>query len=315
MIQTVLGPVRPEDLGYCQCHEHLFVRKGKSFEINPAIYMDDLEKSSKELMLYKAAGGRSLVDAQPVGCGRMADYLAEASQISSVGIIASTGFHKLAFYYEGHWIRRLSEDELAELFASEIEHGMFVDGDDGLPSERSCFKAGIIKTALEGNGVAGRYRVLFSAAARVAARTGVPVMCHIEKGFDAFEVIRYLTDMKVKPERIILCHLDRAHYDPGFHKEVAQTGVFLEYDTIARPKYHNDEQEIELIRHMTGNGFSDQLLIGLDTTNQRLKSYGGAIGLDYIRTVFMNRMLQSGIPAEVIEKLVVENPRKALQAD
>lgn len=313
MIQTVRGAIEPEKLGYCQCHEHLFLRKGKSFEINPALYMEDLEKSVEELKLYRRVGGRSLVDAQPVGCGRMADYLAEASSRSDVPIVASTGFHKLLFYDDSHWIYTMSEEALTELFISEILIGMFLDGDTGLPSVRSGFKAGIIKTALDGNGVTGRYRELFSAAAVAAVKTGAPIMCHMEKGFDALGVIKYLTERKVRTGSIILCHLDRACYDLQFHEEVAQLGVYLEYDTIARPKYHKDEQEIELIRYMVEKGFEDQLLIGLDTTNKRLHSYGGDIGIDYIKANFLEKMTRTGITASVIEKLVVENPRKALQ--
>ena len=101
-IRTVTGDISPLELGYCQCHEHLLLAKGKSYTIDPSLCMDDEEKSTEELISYKAAGGRALVDAQPVGCGRIADGLRRISETSGVRIIASTGFHKLLFFESGN---------------------------------------------------------------------------------------------------------------------------------------------------------------------------------------------------------------------
>lgn len=312
MIQTVLGPVNNQELGYCQCHEHLFIKKGRSFEINPALCMEDINKSTEELLLYKKSSGHSLVDAQPVGCGRMADYLARASFDSGVNIIASTGFHKLLFYGPEHWIFQSTEDELARLFIDEIQNGMYVDGNSEVPLLKVGSKAGIIKTAAAGNGVAGEYKKLFSAAAAASIETGAPIMCHLDTQKDALSVVRFLTDFGIQPSNIILCHLDRAHYDAGFHMQIAETGVYLEYDTIGRFKYHSDEKEVELIKQLVQAGYGEQILLGLDTTNQRLKSYGGEIGLDYILNVFIDKMLKEGISEAAVRKFTVENPAEAL---
>lgn len=311
-IQTVLGVISAEDLGYCQCHEHLFIAKGKSYEVSPSLWMDDLAASTEELHLYRAVGGRSLVDAQPVGCGRLANYLIEASQESGINIIASTGFHKLVFYEKGHWIRRLGEDTLSRLFISELEDGMFIDGDDMFPAKRCRAKAGIIKTAVDSFGISDDYIKLFSAAANTSLETGFPILCHIEKGADALKVVEFLTHKGIKPESVILCHLDRVKFDPSYHKEVASTGAYLEYDTIARFKYHGNETEIKLIQDMISGGYGDRLLLGLDTTRERLRSYGADIGLDYIRECFVPLMLNAGIAEKAILRMTIENPMKAL---
>lgn len=59
-IRTVTGDFPTETLGHCQCHEHLFIAKGKSYEVNPALWMDDKDASLNELNIYKGAGGSSL---------------------------------------------------------------------------------------------------------------------------------------------------------------------------------------------------------------------------------------------------------------
>ncbi len=313
MIQTVLGPVESQELGHCQCHEHLFIRKGRSFELNPALCMEDINKSTDELILYKNSLGKSLVDAQPVGCGRMADYLAGASQDSGVNIIASTGFHKLIFYREGHWIHSIGRNELAGLFVEELRNGMYTDGDSRFPSSGISSRAGIIKTAAAGEGVAGEYKKLFFAAASASLQTGAPIMCHLENRKDALSIVEFFTGFGVPPSKIILCHLDRAFYDAGFHIEMAEKGVYLEYDTVGRFKYHSDETEIELIKQLVSSGHTERILLGLDTTNLRLKSYGGEIGLDYILKTFMGKMLKAGISEEAVRKFTVKNPAKALE--
>ena len=60
-IHTVLGNVEPENIGFTQCHEHIMLSRGRSSEINPALCIDDLEKSLVETAAYRRAGGSALV--------------------------------------------------------------------------------------------------------------------------------------------------------------------------------------------------------------------------------------------------------------
>jgi phosphotriesterase-related protein len=90
-------------------------------------------------------------------------------------------------------------------------------------------------------------------------------------------------------------------------------GVFLEYDTIARYKYHSDEDELMLIGEMVKQDFGEQVLLGLDTTRERMKAYGGSIGLDYIAARFLPMLAGAGIGENHAEDFMVNNPRKALR--
>lgn len=311
-IRTVLGNIDAASLGHCQCHEHVFIARGRAFEVNPALCMDDFDKTLGELRLYRQSGGRALLDAQPVGCGRMARQLAKASSLSSVDIIASTGFHKLVFYRPDHWIHRYSAEALSELFASEITCGMYEDGDGGEPSVRSGICAGVIKAALGDCGIAGRYGALFCAAADASLKTGAPVLIHVDKGADALRAAEFFDKKGLGADRLIFCHMDRAEKDLSVHKELACAGAFLEYDTIARPKYHSDEEEIKIFAKMAEEGLAWKLLFGLDTTNERLRGYGGAIGLDYILKAFIPQLKSAGFDSRAIDMISIGNPQKAL---
>ncbi len=62
----------------------------------------------------------------------MTKELYEISQITGVNIIASTGFHKLIFYPENHWLKKITIDEFISILIEEITSGMYVNCDKGL---------------------------------------------------------------------------------------------------------------------------------------------------------------------------------------
>jgi phosphotriesterase-related protein len=308
---TVSGPISPSSLGFCHSHEHLFLANGRSAELNPSLHMDDYKKTLDELLLFKAVGGNAIVDAQPVGCGRMAALLEKSSVESGIHVIASTGFHKLCFYPDDHWIHQLSGTKLAQLFIDEYEQGMYIDADEHHPTRRTYARPGAIKTASDSQGVKGAYKRLFVSAFEASRETGLPVISHTEMGVGALEQVKLFLDHGIPTQSIIICHLDRNVQDINYHLEVAKSGVYLEFDTIGRFKYHSDEEEAKLIITMVEHGYENQILIGLDTTRERLKSYGGTLGLDYISKTFIPLLRNYGLPESAIEKFTVGNPSRA----
>lgn len=312
-IMTVLGPISGNELGFCQCHEHILLSKGRSFEVNPALCIDDINKSALELIRYKRAGGHSIIDAQPGGCSRMASGLADISASSGVNIIASTGFHKLMFYPASHWIHTATEEMLTEFFIEELTNGMYTDIDHVFQKSQCPSRAGIIKTALDTEGLTCRYQKLFDAAVKAALVTDKNIMIHVEQNTDPTRLLDHLLSLGAAPARLIFCHMDRACPDFQLHLDILRHGCYLEYDTIGRFKYHSDEHEAGLIRDLIQEGYETQLLYSLDTTRARLKSYAqDAVGLDYILTTFNRLLLDAGITQEQLHLISVTNCVQAL---
>ena len=309
-ISTVLGDIDSEALGFCQSHEHLSIACSCPIAGGPDQCIDDPEKSLAELRLYHAAGGRALVDAQPVGCGREAAVLARIAEESGVHIIASTGFHKLSLYPDEHWIHSLGEDELAGLFISELAEGMYLDGDTAFPRRRGGARAGQIKTALDTEGLSPRYVKLFSSAVLAAKAAGCIIMAHIEQGSDPLQLAGFFERQGLSPDRLVFCHLDRAVSDIAVHREICRRGICLEYDTIGRPKYHDDEREADIILELAGAGYETQILMSLDTTRARLSSYGGKPGLAYIIECFIPLLRRRGLTEAQTGRFFRENPAR-----
>ena len=293
-IQTVSGPVPLSKLGHCQMHEHLFVRDTPAAKVNPALRIDDAEKSALEARDYFAAGGCSLVDAQPGGAGRDAAALGRISRESGVHIVTVTGYHRPMFYPPDSFLFELDGDALYERFLMELSVGV-ADGGARLP-----IRAGAVKAALGPEGPVGRDGILLRA-----------LSLHTEVGAGAVEAVRLSERAGLDPSRVLVCHADRQASDFGPHEEIAKTGAFLAYDPIGRFRYHDDEEEVRLILHMLELGHRDRLLLSLDTTAARLKRYGGEIGLSYLIDTFLPLLRDRGVPPSDIEAITRLNPVRA----
>lgn len=308
MIRTIWKDIRPEEAGHAQCHEHIWLKKGASYEVNHALCMDDRRRSLAELKNYYQAGGRLIVDAQPTGCGRDAAMLAELSMESRVFIVAAAGFHKKEFF-DNLLLFSWSEDELAGLYEKEIEAGIEASG-----QASSLYRAGILKAAADRNWQTDPvYQKLFGAVAKAAGRTNAPVMIHTEKGNDIPGMIRWFQERGISPEKLLICHLDRTHYDTDYHKKVLSTGCFLCYDSIHRLKYVSEQEEMALLCAIKESGLTGQIVLSLDTTNQRLRSYYAEdMGLDYILTTFVPQLREHGFTDQEIRQMCTTNARTIL---
>ena len=312
-VRTVTGDLPAAALGFCQPHEHLLVRPGVPSSLDPVLAAADPKKSTEEVRAYRTAGGGSLVDAQPAGCGRMPRGLKQVSEAAGVPVIASTGFHVSRFYPAGHPLFGLSEAALAELFTSELLTGMFENADAGFSGDRTDIRAGLIKTACEAGPLSGFHRRAFSAAAGASLTSGASIMIHTDPGGDPLALFDFLTGRGLAPEKLIFCHLDRTMPENGTAEALCREGAFVEFDTVGRFKYHSDEEELRLIRQLLDAGHAGRLMLSLDTTAARMRAYGGAIGLDYLLTQFLPQMEKAGIPEGTLRQITRENPAAALR--
>ena len=312
--QTVLGTIGREELGHCQPHEHIYIVGTIDQERCPLICMNNLPLSANELKLYAAKGGNTVVDANPLATGRDALALQDISRLSGVNVIATTGYHIPKFYPESHWIWTESEEALEDLFASGIQEGMFLGGFYEKPEYRTNIRAGLVKAMITRDGMQDEWnRRCLRAAGRAAKKTGASIMVHTE-GKDELEMSDLLAGkIGLDTGSILVCHVDRQVEDLERHEKIAATGVFMEYDTITLFQFHNNADEIRMLRHMMDKGYTDQILISTDPETDRMKSYGSKVGIDYILEHFIPLLRQSGFTEEEITAVTRTNPAQALR--
>lgn len=305
-VMTVTGRVPASTLGVVDAHDHLFLR-------SPALAGDefeDLGRSTDEAREGKASGIGAIVDVTPIGLGRRPADLRAVSEAVDMPIIGATGYHRDAHYPPGHWVRDASVELLAERILRDLEVGMHPDDWNEAGAEPDAARAGIIKAGASYHHVSPDERRRLEAAAIGSRRGGVPILVHTEIGTFGHEIVDLLGGFGVRPERIILAHLDR-NPDAELHAEIAARGAWIEYDTIGRTKYRPDSELLDLIELVVAAGHLGRLMLGLDLGRRMsLRAYGGGPGMRYLMERFVPR-LRGRIGEEAVEAILVANPTRA----
>ena len=153
MAQTVLGPLDPAELGPTSTHEHLLIdflcmftppseasQKHKAYQpvslenlgwvtYNPFRNQDnllllDIETAISEAMLFKRAGGGTIVDATTIGIGRDPKALAAIARATGINVVMGAGYYVDAVHPAE--LSEKTEAEIAGEIVADITTG--VDG-------------------------------------------------------------------------------------------------------------------------------------------------------------------------------------------
>jgi phosphotriesterase-related protein len=310
MIRTVLGDIAPELLGTTMSHEHLLMTGGWPVMAEPDFRLDSVEVAIEEVGRYASIGGSSLVEMTPLGFGRSGRGLAAISRATGVHIIACTGFHKLSYYADNHWLHRYSAEQVAELLIREVDDDLDENNLEGPLRADSGVRAGVVKLATEYHRIRPAVRKLTEAIGITHARTGVPIATHTDNGTMGHEQLDLFESEGVPVDRVVLGHIDH-NPDPVLLSELASRGAYLAFDMPGRVKYGPDSQTVELIGKLVDAGHQSRLLLGSDLARRSYwAGYGGGPGLDYMLRVFVPRLKAAGL-GEVVEAAFVTNPANA----
>ena len=309
-VRTVLGDIPSNTLGPTYAHEHLVIDGGRPVEMSADFLLADVDRLAEEVSTARAAGLSAAVDMMPADCGRNPAKLAELSRKTGVHLIAATGLHHEKFYSAWHWSTRVAEDELARLFAADVEDGIDELDYAGPIVRRTTVRAGVVKVGGSRDRLSTRDRPIFRAAARAHLLTGVPIETHCEAGTGALDQIHALTDAGVAADRVALSHVDKV-LDRGYHREILATGAVVVYDQAFR---WGDAPNgtLQLLEWAAEDDRIGQVMLGMDAARQSYyRAFGGTPGLDYLLGTFSAEMNGRGIDAEMRNAIFVENPARA----
>ena len=316
MIQTVLGQIDPDQLGFCLPHEHIWCdqRLGPRVDLlgttrpeSTYMRLDDFDVMVSELRAYREAGGKAIVDVTCDGWGRDLDVLARLSEASEVHIVSTSGF-----YIEPHIPKFVHEwpiERLADHITEEIEEGVGA-------SKRRC---GLFKSAIHRARVEGVELKVLKAVAIAQKRTGAVITTHttgnrrmeVPGGVAGVQQLEILKSEGVSPSRLIVGHVDERP-DVDVLSRLAGEGCFVQFDVIGKEHFLLDQTRAELVHALVQRGYADNLLLSQDTSRKRWLRSGGHSGYCYIFEDFLPRLRALGISDLDIQKMTVTNPAKAL---
>jgi len=308
--RSVLGDIPTAELGVTYAHEHLVIDGGRPVQMFPDFDLGDVDRLLPEVRDTVANGLRTAVDAMPADAGRNVLKLADLSRRAGLHVIASTGLHHDRYYGPAHWSHRLSAEELAALFVADLAEGIDELDYSGPVVRRTRHRAGVIKVAGSEGGLSSRDERLFEAAAIAHARTGAPILTHCEHGTGALEQIRFLAAHGAEPRHVTLSHVDKV-VDRGYHREIASTGAFAEFDQAFRWAEDVENGTLTIVEWLAEDGLDGQVVVGMDAARRRYyRSYGGEPGLGYLLGPFSDALEARGL-GPTRERLFVDNPARA----
>ncbi|NWF69162.1 MAG: hypothetical protein HXY40_08750 [Chloroflexi bacterium] len=303
MVYSVMGPLVPQGLGTIDGHTHVWIEAVGAQDANAPV-LTALPEIIAEVMAYHAAGGTAIVDCQPGGCGRDGRRLLEISERAHVAIIAATGFHLRRYYPPYAPVFHSSADDARQQFIDELTHTLAENAGSPTP-----VRAGFIKIACEAT-LAASPRHLIEAAVQAAVATDAAIEVHTERGAEAAAIMRFMLDKGLPAGKLILCHMDKRP-DVALHRELAQAGVALEYDTFFRPKY--GDVVWPLIEQMLAAGHEDALVLATDMADSKLLlTSAGGPGAAALLTQVIPRLNDMGVPAATVRKLTGQNIARRL---
>ncbi|MGH2614300.1 MAG: phosphotriesterase family protein [Thermomicrobiales bacterium] len=315
MIQTVLGPIAPEDFGVCLPHEHAWCDQrlaprpelfGVTRSSGTYMRLDDFDRMAGELIAYRESGGASLVEVTCDGWGRDLDVLARLSAASGVHIVATAGF-----YIEPCMPRFVAEwsiDRLADRLTREIENGV---GDTG----RRC---GVLKSAIHRARPEGLELKGLQAVAIAQKRTGVAITSHttggrrqeVPGGTVGVQQLEILKAEGVDPRRFIVGHVDERP-DIDVLSALADEGCFIQFDVIGKEHWLLDATRADLIRALIDRGYVQHVLLSHDRNRDHEMRYGGSTGYCHMFESFLPRLRERGVTEEEITTMMADNPARA----
>jgi phosphotriesterase-related protein len=338
VVRTVLGDIPATELGVTLPHEHVLV-DGSHWFVEPEgasekwlahqpvsldilwwlryhpfyqnlddIVLSDEALAEDELLRFKREGGTAIVDLTNVGIGRDPDALVRVSRSTGLHIIMGAGYYTEAS--QRGKAPAGSVKEVAEAIARDATEGV----------GRFHARAGVIGEVGTTWPITEVETRSLQAAAGAQRLTGLGVNVHPGQSAEApMAIVRILDSAGADLSRVAISHLDRALRDISALKELAGSGVFIEYDLFGDEGYYpmgfrvidlpNDAQRINEIRELMAAGYERQILISHDIcTKRQLCKYGG-FGYGHILRNTVPVMAAKGMTQDEIDQLMIYNPR------
>jgi phosphotriesterase-related protein len=306
-VQTVLGPVEPEALGFTLPHEHTQIAL---WHIESRWDYWQLTRDEPvmidELARFRAAGGSALVDLTPPGLGRDPEWLAGLARASGLHIVMGCGWYRTAYYPPEALIDRRSVDDLADALTREYDDGVGTTGiRPGIIGEIGTDKPWV--SALEER--------VHRAAARTASRTGMAITTHAVMSAVGLAQLQIFENEGVDPSRVIIGHAD-SYPVLDHYLEILRRGANVEFDflgmTFTPTERLGEGRVIELLCELLVRGHADRILLSQDVCHDsQLTRYDGQ-GYVYLAESFLPKLRAAGVSDPEIETMTVANPRRLL---
>ncbi len=317
MIETVLGPIRPEQMQACLSHEHLTVygTNEASIAIRGKALRDIVPQLRELRRKYRC---NALVECTPsLSTGRDLETYAEIARQAKFHVIATTGFY--VFDRASWWMTGASTKDLVKRWKREVRDGM-----DG-----TGIRPGVLKASC-GKEICDRRRRNYAevirwheALVRTHLETGLPITTHVCGPL--LSQLNVLLGFGAKAEAIMLCHAD-SNPNPEHLLIAVDKGAYLSFNFGRNYLVSASamRRNVALIKSLIDHGHLDQLTLSVDAAFWPHRSLRldpdrhcpeGKRSKRIFKHVFTKvrpALEKAGVSRRQIRQMLVVNPRRHL---
>ena len=332
-VQTVLGPIAPDDLGPTLMHEHLLCdirhpSQRTQEALGPELALDNVwainygtvKRAARNYLLdardvavdevkrMLAAGGRSAVDLSSGGLSP--DPSASSRSPAPPAPTSSWAAATRGRLPDPANARRAVEDFAEEMVESVQDGAWGTDVRAGIIGEIGCQAPGPPR-----NGGS------CWAPSSPSGKPAPPSMHPGRHPDQPQEVADFVRVKGGRMDRLIISHIDRTVFDVERLRRLADTGCVLEWDLFGQESSYypladidmpNDAVRLRAIRDLIERGHLAQVLISHDICyRSRLVRWGGH-GYGHIFANVVPLMRRRGFSEAEVQAILVDNPRRLL---
>ena len=339
-IQTVSGPISPDELGACMMHEHLLLdlsyrfvapkdqtareKGGQPISLENLSWvrynmkacrdnfvLDDEAQSIREVQLFKAAGGGAIVDVTLDSLGRNPEGLQRISRATGIHVIMGSGVYEVGTHSAD--IEQLSAEEISDLWQKDFFEGVKGTG----------IKCGIIGEIGCSWPLHPQEAKTLKAAAITQQKTGQAITIHPGRHpLAPAEIVEILEAAGADLRRVVIDHIERTMFKDEDFLRFADLGAVIEFDLFGwetsyypwalEGDFPSDNRRIDIIKMLMDKGFEKQVVVSHDIcTKLQTTAYGGH-GYAHILARAVAVMKKKGIDAPCIDMMTQHNPMRIL---
>ena len=313
-VNTMLGTVNVEDLGFTLMHEHIRESSAGVPQVFPDLFdhESDVIRCSDALNKAASNGVGTIVDVTTMDLGRDIKLMIDVANKVNMNIIPATGL----------WLdipRAIANgctvDQLAKSFVREIEEGI----------EGTHVKAGVIKVATDVQHIVDgklveHNELVLRAASRASIATGVPISTHTSSvaKIGNYQVAIF-EDEGLKMDKVCIGHSNDTD-DIGYLSGIVDKGCILGMDHFpgGRQGSLNWEQRVNVIKQLIDLGMADKITVSHDFGGWRpglpelenARDTNNPDGYSFVSLNVVPRLLELGASQKDIDLITVENPRQ-----
>ncbi len=317
-VQTARGPIYSAELGPTLMHEHIFVLTPDVQQNYPQEWgseEDRIAEAVGRLNEVAGLGVRTIVDPTVVGLGRYLPRIERVAAQVDLNIVCATGLYTyddVPFFFR-HRGPVLNEavgaevpDPMVDMFIGDIRDGVAGTG----------IKAGLLKCAIDHQGMTPGVERVMRAVAQAHKETGTPITVHTHPGSQQGLAVKKVLDAEgVDARRVVLGHSGDSS-DADHLSELAEAGFLLGMDRFGINLATTFEARADIVVELCRRGYAESMVLSQDAScyidwiDPNVMALMPQWRYTHIHQEVLPYLLEHGVTQDQIDTMLVANPRR-----